>query len=172
MTLGSDSVVSVKQRGETIIIGDLIFWAYLVLVSATLALLEIQIEGANGWAKCLPTWRMENKLTRMIMGGKPLTGYHVFLIAFVVLLAHIPYFLGLAIPSVPIELRLISFIILLFIIEDFLWFVLNPAYGIKKFKPKYIWWHASSWWWIMPRDYYVFGLIGVFLYYISQILQK
>ena len=34
--------------------GNSIFWVYLVFVSASLALLEIQIEGGNGWAKGLP----------------------------------------------------------------------------------------------------------------------
>ncbi|MCX6678560.1 MAG: hypothetical protein NTU95_11555 [Methanothrix sp.] len=146
---------------------EFIFCFYLVIVSAVLALLEIQIEGANGWAKELPTWRIENKWTTTFMSGKPLTGYHAYLIAFIVLLAHMPYFLGFVIPSISIEMRLISLIILLFIVEDFLWFVLNPAYGIRKFKPQYIWWHASSWWWIMPRDYYIFGLIGISLYLLS-----
>jgi len=149
---------------------EFIFCFYLVIISAVLALLEIQIEGANGWAKELPTWRIKNKLTTWLMGEKPLTGYHVYLIAFVVLLAHLPYFLGFASPSISIEIRLISLIILLFIVEDFLWFVLNPAYGIRKFKPQYIWWHASSWWWIMPRDYYIFGIIGISLYLFSTIL--
>jgi len=146
---------------------EFVFCFYLVIVSVVLALLEIQIEGANGWAKDLPTWHIKNKCTTIFMGEKPLTGYHIYLISFVVLLAHISYFLGFIVPTFSIELRLASFIILLFIVEDFFWFVLNPAYGIRKFKPQYIWWHASSWWWIMPRDYYLFGLIGISLYILS-----
>lgn len=145
---------------------NILFGVYLVLVSAALALLEIQIEGANGWAKELPTWRIENEWTRWLM-GKPLTGYHVNLIIFILLLSHIPYFMGIAVPSLSFEMRLISFLILFLTIEDFLWFVLNPAYGIRKFKSQYIWWHASSWWWIMPRDYYIAGIIGVSLYLMS-----
>jgi len=30
---------------------------YIFVMATVLALLEIQIEGANGWARNLPTWR-------------------------------------------------------------------------------------------------------------------
>lgn len=146
----------------------LVFYIYLFFISASLAFLEIQVEGANGWAKGLPTWRIENKWTRKLIGTKPLTGYHVHLILFIFLFAHLPYFLGFIILSLAMEMRLLSFIILLLLTEDFLWFVFNPAYGIKKFKPQYIWWHSSSWWWIMPRDYWIFGPIGIALYLLSM----
>lgn len=148
-------------------IEHVIAFAYLVLVSASLALLEIQIEGSDGWAKGLPTWHIENKWTKNFLGTKPLTGYHLYLIVFVLLFAHIAYFLGLAIPNLASEMRLLSFLTLLSVVEDFLWFVLNPAYGIKKFKPQYIWWHSSSWWWIMPREYLILGSIGISLYLLS-----
>jgi hypothetical protein len=58
------------------------------------------------------------------------------------------------------ELRVIGFIIFFFLVEDFLWFVLNPAFGIRRFRREHIWWHAPTWWWIMPRDYWVFSIIG------------
>lgn len=151
-------------------IWNCIFLFYLILVSAALALLEIQIEGANGWAKALPTWRIENRWTRRLIGEKPLTGYHFHLITFTILLAHVPYFLEQVKPSLSGELKLFSFLIILFILEDFMWFVFNPAFGIKKFKPQYIWWHATSWWWIMPRDYYVSGSIAISLYILSELI--
>ncbi|MEK7542067.1 MAG: hypothetical protein AAB524_00005, partial [Patescibacteria group bacterium] len=41
---------------------------------------------------------------------------------------------------------------------DFLWFVLNPYYGVKKFKKQNVWWHNRSHWLfnITPLDY-LFG---------------
>jgi hypothetical protein len=54
----------------------------------------------------------------------------------------------------------VGFVIVFFIVEDFLWFVLNPAYGIRRFRKQHIWWHSPTWWWIMPRDYWVFLLVG------------
>jgi len=62
---------------------------------------------------------------------------------------------------------LIGFLILFFLIEDFLWFVLNPSFGLKRFRAQHIWWHAPTWWWIMPRDYWVFGVIGIALYVVG-----
>jgi hypothetical protein len=47
--------------------------------------LEIQIEGANGWASALPTWRIETKWLLWLTSGKPLTGYHVWLNALLIL---------------------------------------------------------------------------------------
>ena len=59
------------------------------------------------------------------------------------------------------------FMILFWIVEDFLWFVFNPAYGIRRFRREDIWWHAQSWWWFMPRDYWLTLPMGVLLYVLS-----
>jgi len=80
---------------------------------------------------------------------------------------HLPYGLSFIAPSWHNESRIISFFILFWVLEDFLWFVLNPAFGIKRFKAERIWWHASTWWWIMPKDYWIFTPIGVGLYWYS-----
>lgn len=62
---------------------------------------------------------------------------------------------------------MLSFFILFWILEDWLWFVLNPAYGIRKFRKEHVWWHAKDWWWIMPRDYWIFLPVGIWLLVIS-----
>ncbi|MGB2867681.1 MAG: hypothetical protein WBD36_04475 [Bacteroidota bacterium] len=139
-----------------------------VLVTAFLfAMVEIHIEGPDGWAAKLPTWRKESKWTKMLLGHKPLTGYHLYMFTFVFVFLHFPYALDLAPLTWKSELRILSFMIFFWVIEDFLWFVLNPHYGLRKFKPQFIWWHAHSWWWIMPRDYVIYGPIGILLYYLS-----
>ena len=134
------------------------------LTAALLALTEIQIEGPNGWAEKLPTWRISNRWTRLFMSGKPLTGYHLYLNCFVLAVLHIPFGLSLVPWSIKTESIVVSFLILLWTAEDFLWFVLNPAFRIRRFKREHIWWHAPAWWWIMPRDYWLGSLAGVVLY--------
>lgn len=139
-----------------------------LLVSAYLfALVEIQIEGREGWAAGLPTWRIDNKFTRLLNGNRPLTGYHVYLHLFVLSMLHSPFALGLAVPSWRAEARIFAFLILFWTVEDFLWFVANPAYGLKRFTPKHIPWHRRSWWGIMPRDYWIMPPIAGLLYWLS-----
>ena len=54
--------------------------AYFFLIALVLAHLEIQIEGPHGWAEKLPTWRWDSRRIRRWF-GKPVTGYHLCLIA-------------------------------------------------------------------------------------------
>ena len=106
--------------------------ALFVLAAAfAFARVEIEIEGPHGWAESLPTWRIRNRWTKIFYGNRPLTGYHFWLQVFVFVLMHAAFALNLSPWSWPAELRVIGFIIVFFIVEDFLWFVFNPAYGIE-----------------------------------------
>jgi hypothetical protein len=140
------------------------FVAFLAAAAAVFALLEIQIEGSSGWASALPTWRMQNRWTRLVMGSRALTGYHLYVHLFVLLLLHLPFALGLAAPTLAAEARILAFLVLFWILEDFLWFVFNPEFGVRRFTREHAWWHAPAWWWIMPREYWVFTPVGVALY--------
>ena len=146
----------------------LIFVGYLLVSAIVFARLEIQIEGPAGWAANLPTWRVENKWTKLLYGNRPLTGYHLWMQILVFCMAHSTFALGFVPWSWMGELRVLGFVILFFLIEDFLWFVFNPAFGVRRFKAEHIWWHAPTWWWIMPRAYWVFGLIGIVAYVIGS----
>lgn len=66
------------------------FCVFLFLTSWLFALVEIHIEGPHGWATSLPTWRVQNRITRIFYGGKPLTGYHLYVQLFVLLMSHAP----------------------------------------------------------------------------------
>ena len=44
---------------------------------------------------------------------------------------------------------------LFWIVEDFLWFVFNPAYGIARFDPAHVAWH-KHWLWHAPVEYWIF----------------
>jgi hypothetical protein len=126
-----------------------LFW--VLLLGFMFAEVEIQIEGAAGWAADLPTWRIEQHwLLDLFWGGRPLTGYHAWVFSFMALVFHLPAFFvhrwGWR-----QEVQVVGGVMLFWIIEDFLWFVLNPAFGIDKFSPTLIPWH-KHWWLGMPTD--------------------
>ncbi len=145
----------------------LAFFTGLVASAACLALVEIQIEGPHGWAAQLPTWRLRSPWIERIFPGRPLTGYHLWILTFVAIVAHLPYAFGLP-WSWPYEARSAAFILMFWVLEDFLWFVLNPHYGLRRFRPQYIPWHRASWWWIAPRDYWIATVAALVLYALSH----
>src|SRR5437868_12870410 len=118
---------------------------FIILISYVLAELEIQIEGPDGWAKNLPTWRLKNKFTYLLYGDSPLTGYHFWLIVFVILFLHLPFFFY-STWSLGQEFRALAGFFFISMIEDFFWFVRNPKYGINKFGSQHIPWHTQ---WIL-----------------------
>jgi hypothetical protein len=139
-----------------------VFLFAVVWASLCFAELEIAIEGPHGWAQNLPTWRLpEGHWANAIVGGKPLTGYHFWAILFVFSILHFPYvFIA---PTWAMEAQIIAFFALFWVIEDFFWFVRNPAYGIANFRPDKIAWH-DKWWGFAPRDYYWGSAVGIGLY--------
>lgn len=144
-----------------------VFFLFLLWVSFCAAKVEIAIEGKHGWAADLPTWRLPptSWVSRLFFSDKPATGYHIWLEILVISVFHLPYLFVM--PSWGLELKIIAFFLFFCVVEDFLWFVLNPAFGIKNFRPKKIWWHAKHWWLIAPRDYYVFLTLGIVCYLAS-----
>jgi hypothetical protein len=146
---------------------------YLFVLAVVLALLEIQIEGAHGWAQNLPTWRPKNtkfwKLYRKFMGDKEPTGYHLTMFTFVLLILHLPYVFGLDL-NIFNWLKTLSLFFMFIVLWDFLWFVLNPHYPLKHFSKEHIWWH-KKWWGRLPIDYY-FGIIVSWLVLLPIILDS
>lgn len=145
------------------------FWFFVVVsaCAACFALIEIQIEGPAGWAANLPTWRLKNHWLNRLFPGRPITGYHFWTLLFVALIAHLPF--AFRVPwNWYGEARSCAFILFFWVIEDFLWFVFNPHYGIRRFRPQFIEWHRPSWWWLAPRDYWIATVIAILLYMQSR----
>ena len=139
----------------------------VVLLGFVFGLLEIQIEGKHGWAAKLPCWRREKGFIVKLCGGRPLTGYHTYMIIFVFLMFHFPFlFAGWEWRN---ELLILGLLYEFFLIEDFTWFVFNPAYGIRKFKKGEIWWH-TSWWGPVPSMYYGLAALSILMIVLSQML--
>ncbi len=145
-------------------IGLMLGW--VILLGLFFAQTEIQIEGAAGWAANLPTWRIEQHwLLDLFWGGRAMTGYHAWVFPFVALFFHFPFFF-MQQWSLRAEARAIACIMLFWISEDFLWFVLNPAFGLARFNPQSIPWH-KHWFLYAPTDYSVSLAVAAVLLWLS-----
>lgn len=134
----------------------------IVMLAAVFAQVEIQIEGTVGWAGALPTWRIESHpLLDVFWGGRPLTGYHVWVFLFMALAFHFGVLVG-ARPTWKLELRILGSLMLFWILEDALWFAMNPAFGIARLTPALVPWH-KHWLLGLPLDYTTFGVGGLLL---------
>jgi len=139
---------------------------WVLLLAYFLANVEIQIEGAAGWAADLPTWRIApNWLLDIFWGGRPMTGYHAWMFPSIALFFHFPLvFFGRW--SWRLEARLLGCILMFWIAEDFFWFALNPAFGLARFSPANIPWHVH-WLGPAPTDYWVFLSVAAALFWLS-----
>jgi hypothetical protein len=130
----------------------------LFLWALGLAGIEIEIEGGYGWAERLPTWfRKRGSVGRvygLAMGRRPLTGYHVYAFAIPLLVLHLPFVAGVE-WTLAGELRTVATYFALAVVWDYLWFVLNPAYTVRRFERGNVWWFEVPWIWRFPLDYYV-----------------
>ncbi len=130
----------------------------LFAISLFLALVEIEVEGKYGWAERIPTWYrttgFAGRLWGLIMGGKPLTGYHLFLNILLLSMFHFKFLDG-AEWSGATELTTLAKFFAMTVCWDFMWFVFNPNYTLKNYKRENIWWFAKSYWvfGIFPFDY-------------------
>lgn len=130
-------------------VAALLLW--VALLGAVFANVEIQIEGGAGWAANLPTWRIEHSWLNHFFGGKTITGYHFWIFSFMALAFHSALFLAGTF-SWRLEARILGAVMVFWIAEDFLWFLLNPAFGVSKFAPTFIPWH-KHWCLGVPVDY-------------------
>ena len=128
------------------------------------ARVEVEIEGEAGWAANLPTWRIEEHLLLDIFwGGRALTGYHLWMFSFIGLVFHFPLFV-MGQWSWQLEATVMASIMLFWIVEDYLWFVINPAFGWRRFKQVHVAWH-KRWALGAPIDYWLFGAVSAVLFW-------
>jgi hypothetical protein len=138
---------------------DLDIWRIVVLWlwCFGLAGIEIELEGGYGWAERLPTWYYKRgwfgRVYGIFMGPRPIDGYHVFAFLTPLLLVHLPFVFGVE-WTIEDELAVLGVYFLLSVFWDYLWFVLNPAYTVHRFKRGNVWWFEVPWIWRFPIDYY------------------
>jgi hypothetical protein len=149
--------MSELEIGRTLL---LFAWAF------GLAGIEIEIEGSTGWAERLPTWFRKRGLVGRVygvaMGRRPLTGYHVYAFTVPLLLLHLPFVAGVD-WTLAGELRTLATYFALAVVWDYLWFVLNPAYTVRRFERGKVWWFEVPWIWRFPLDYYAGVALSVVL---------
>ena len=139
----------------------LLLFAYALLF----ALVEIEIEGPDGWADKLPTWYRIRpwyaRLLAAVLSGKPLTGYHLAMLPLSLLSFHLGLAFGLP-WSLKVEARLGAAYLVFNVVWDFLWFALNPHFGWARFRRGAVWWHGGLWLGRFPIDYWN-GLLASFV---------
>jgi hypothetical protein len=134
--------------------------SFVVLLGFFFAKLEIAIEGDAGWAANLPTWRIEKHwLLDLFWGGREMTGYHAWAFSLIALFFHFPLIFSGDF-SWAAEQRALACIMLFWVSEDFLWFVLNPAFGLHRFAKSHVSWHRH-WWMGAPIEYWIFTPLGL-----------
>ena len=139
---------------------------FLLLLSSVFVLgfffakVEIQVEGSAGWATSLPTWRIEQHiLLTLFWGGRAMTGYHAWVFTFIALMFHLPLAM-MGQWSWLLEGRVMACLMLFWVIEDLLWFVLNPDFGLARFNPSSAPWH-KNWIFGAPIEYWVASVFGL-----------
>lgn len=94
-----------------------------------------------------------------------MTGYHAWVFSFMFIVFHLGVFIY-AKWSMRIEARIMASLMLFWIIEDFLWFILNPAFGLSNLTPEKVLWH-KKWFFNIPVDYWTFTIVSVILLWLS-----
>ncbi|MCX7216711.1 MAG: hypothetical protein NTZ96_10370 [Burkholderiales bacterium] len=152
---------------ENLLIPDyMVTLGFVVLLGFFFAKLEIAIEGDAGWAANLPTWRIEKHwLLDLFWGGREMTGYHAWAFSLIALFFHFPLIFSGEF-SWAAEQRALASIMLFWVSEDFLWFVLNPAFGLRRFEKTHAGWHRN-WWMGAPIEYWIFTPLGLWWMYSS-----
>ncbi|MFH1134181.1 MAG: hypothetical protein V1735_06865 [Nanoarchaeota archaeon] len=109
----------------------LYFW--ILLAFAALSFLEVAIEGKHPWATASPGWR------RNLLGNYELTAYHLWLYIMLIVYLTMPFvILGW---SVQLFGLILSAAVMGFVIEDFLWFVVNPYFPLSNFNSIEVDWY-------------------------------
>lgn len=129
--------------------------AFLFALAVLFGIFEIEAEGKFGWAEKFPTWYRTGGLAKVytFFTNKPLTGYHLALF-FVPLFIFVWPMVATSTLSWHGILRALSFYFAWVILWDFTWFVLNPDYGVHRFRRSNIWWLAKEAWILgLPSSY-------------------
>ena len=144
-------------------VGAVLIAVFVFMFGLVFALFCVNAEGEAGWAGNLPAWRPDSglwwvkALSIILLGGREVNGFDLFVITFFIMSFLFIPFWGW-VHGKALKLRdwgeLICFFAIFAVLEDFLWFMLNPAYGLEKFSADFIPWHPN-WLGLLPSDYYL-----------------
>lgn len=110
-----------------------LIFLWIILGFVSMSFWEAYVEGKYPWAGRQVGWKI--KMTKHIS----LTAYHFWVYIMFI------FFLGLPFLIEGWDTKLFGIILsatcLGLIVEDFLWFIINPFYSLKKFNPKDVYWY-------------------------------
>ena len=134
---------------------------WMLLLAFFHAKQETEIEGKAGWARHLPTFRINIFITKLLI-GKEITGYHIYMLLMFLVIFHLPLFF------IPFTWRnestIMGLMSIYWVIEDFLFFIVNPHFRLKNFCKSKICWHKRWCLWDLIPVSYVYGVfIGILL---------
>ncbi len=133
----------------------ILIFIWVILAFISMSFLERSIEGPNAWGKKAYGWKY--KISKRLS----LTEYHFWFWILLILLFTLPLIINYSTRLLGI---LISAFSIGFIIEDFVYFIVNPYFGLKKFNKK----DANWYHWIGSKNiqipaYYLIGIIVAIL---------
>ncbi len=132
----------------------MIFWIFTWVIAGFvgMAFWEAYIEGKYPWAGAQVGWNV--KLTDRVT----VTAYHFWIYVMLAFFLSLP----LVVNGWSIELFgvILSAFAIGFIIEDFVWFLVNPFYSLRKFNEKDVYWYP----WIG------FGKFKIPLFYVVGVI--
>ena len=148
-----------------LVVGIIVF---AIIAAASMALLEVQIEGKNAGASALPTEEIDNEILTMLVGGMSLTWYHVYARLAVLIMPHAMFFFG--VPwSRKMEAAILSSLCFIAPLEHFFWVLFNPYYGLQAFNSANT---QFSWLGPVPAFYWICGAIGTIFLLLAIYLPK
>lgn len=120
----------------TVYDASFLFWSALIY-----ALIEIELEGKNGWCEKIPT-------ARNVIGT--FTLYHIYMILFLMIMISMIFIPRFYIACNTSEFTpwsavccFVFYVVAWFLLEDFLWFVFNPYYTLCKYNKEEVKWHTQ-----------------------------
>lgn len=133
---------------------------FILLISTLYTLIEIEIEGQNGWMENIPTCNIVK------VGSKMMTLYHIYML---ILFSIIIIFQNQMTFTLNSFLYSTSNVLLVIFLEDTLWFIYNPYFTISKYTKKDIWWHSNQpWIFGLPSDIYKIIILNIVFTYITN----
>lgn len=157
------------------VVVNAVFWFLLALLfAATYASVE-----PTPYSEGLPVWRPDASLwwVRILYWfpnlGRPVNGLDTFGLAFLgtACLLLIPTWNALhgrPLPSWEL-LELVGYFVALAVIEDWVWYAINPHAGLKRFNPTILpKWMYAYWLWGFPSQYWE-GLFGSYLALLASV---
>lgn len=141
-------------------------FVWMIILAYFHACQETEIEGKAGWARHLPTFRISVFITKLLF-AKEITGYHIYMLLMFLTIFHLPI---LFIPfNLKLECQIIGLLCFYWTIEDFIFFLVNPHFGIQRFRKGCISWHKR--WCIfnlIPVSYFWAIILGTLLLYLGR----